>query len=307
MLLDGHPQLNVFPFEHWNRSSKNKVPERRIEMFDRLSVDDKLETAGAAHVERKLARLHPQTLVTDVMRAWRAETTDAATLPAMYERLARSYFPATGRSPDRVVVNHCGSLCRFTREQIDAVFGAGTHLLTIRDPRAAFSSMQGLLHRKFTIEQAQKSRVSPSMIARHVQKLKAVDSISGYLREFCQGYRHMVARYAACPDVIRMRFEDLVMAPEASMRRLAVQLGIDWNPGLLEPTEFGAAHAPNSSFARRGGTIHGEAAHDWTGRIAASDRDYIENTLTDEMAALGYQRLANGSPVLPVAPLLGND
>jgi hypothetical protein len=166
--------------------------------------------------------------------------------------------------------------------------------------------MQGLLHRKFTVEQEQKGRVSASMIARHVQKLEMVDSISGYLREFCLDYRHMVARYAACPDVIRMRFEDLLMAPEASMRGLASRLGIDWHPGLLEPTEFGAAHAPNSSFARRGGTIHGDAAHDWTGRIASSDRDYIEDILADEMTALGYQRLGKGSPVLPAAPLLGN-
>ena len=88
---------------------------------------------------------------------------------------------------------------------------------------------------------------------------------------------------------------------------MALRLGIDWHAGLLEPTEFGVAHAPNSSFARRGGTIHGDAAHDWTERIAPADREYIEEKLADEMAALGYQRLGKGSPVLPVAPLLGKD
>lgn len=59
MLLDGHPELNAFPFEHWNRTSKNTIPTRRMEIFDRLSIDAKLKTAGAAHVERKLKRLHP--------------------------------------------------------------------------------------------------------------------------------------------------------------------------------------------------------------------------------------------------------
>ena len=73
-LLDGHPQLNVFPFEHWNRKSKNEIPTRRIEAFDGLSVEEKLATAGAAHVERKLMRLHPPELLADVMQTWRVET-----------------------------------------------------------------------------------------------------------------------------------------------------------------------------------------------------------------------------------------
>jgi len=105
-------------------------------------------------------------------------------------------------------VNHCGSLCRFGRDQLDAVFGKGKHLLTIRDPRAVFSSMQGLLYRKFTIERVQQGRISASVLERHLEKLETINSVSGYLREFCKDYRHMVAEYAACPDVIRIRFED---------------------------------------------------------------------------------------------------
>jgi hypothetical protein len=308
MLLDDHPECNVFPFEHWNRPSKNKIPTRRMEAFGRLSVETKLETAGAPHVERKLGRLHPQALVADVMRVWQVETAGAETLAAMYERLARAYFPAVGRSRDGVVVNHCGSLCRFTRDQIDAVFGHGGHLLTIRDPRAVFSSMEGLLSRKFTTKHIAGGKVAASALERHQKKLETNESVSGYLREFCQDYRDMVARYAACRDVIRVRFEDLVTSPEPTMRRLAAQLAIRWNPTLLEPTQLGASHVPNSSFARPGSAIDERAACDWVDRIAPTTCRYIEDTLAEEMAALGYQRLnGNGRVVLDRAPLLTQD
>lgn len=306
-LLDGHPALNVFPFEHWNRTSKNKIPTRRMEAFARLSVEDKLMTAGAEHVERKLTRLHPPPVLSDVMQTWRVEAACATALADMYSSFAHAYFTVLGRPPDGMVVNHCGSLCRFTREQLDAVFGAGKHLLTIRDPRAVFCSMQGLLDRKFTAKRVDKGKVPRGALERHIEKQEVVDSASGYLREFCQDYRTMVAQYAACPAVIRIRFEDLVRFPEDTMRKLAAQLPIDWDPTLLVATELGTAHPPNSSFGREGAGIHAQAADDWVGRIDPSVRVYIEAALAEEMAALGYQPTGDtGRPVLLAAPLLEN-
>jgi hypothetical protein len=223
----------------------------------------------------------------------------------MYESLAGAYFAAAGGTPGRTVVNHCGSLCRFERGQLDNVYGTGTHVLTIRDPRAVFSSMQGLLRRKF--DRAADSDIPASVLQRHRNRAETVDSVSGYLREFCQDYRHMVAEYASCSDVIRLRFEDLVMSPESTMRGLAAQLGVEFTTALLSPTQFGVAHGPNSSFSREGGTIHQEAAEDWKGRIGPADARYIEDALTDEMAALGYQRLDQPGPsVLPNGPLLSD-
>jgi sulfotransferase family protein len=305
-LFDGHPAFNVFPFEHWNRPSKNKIPTRRIEVFSSLSDEAKLETAGAAHVERKLGRLHPPALVAEVMNAWLAEATGAESLPAMYQHLAHAYFPLVARTRDAVVVNHCGSLCRFTREQIAAVFGEGKHLLTIRDPRAVFSSMQGLLNRKFTPDQGENGDISTSAVQRHLEKLQAIDGVSGYLREFCEDYRGMVARYAACTDVVRIRFEDLVTSPESTMRRLGTQLAIGWDPTLLEPTQLGMAHRPNSSFRRRHAAIDGRAADDWVERLDPFACRYIEKALAPEMSALGYARADQRTRlVLDSAPLLG--
>ena len=111
MLLDGHSQVNAFPFEHWNRASKLTFPERRIAAFDRLSVEDKLRTAGDRVVEKKLRRLHSPALAATVIDGWRRDAADAATLPELYESLARRYFAALHLDPNRRVVNHCGSAC----------------------------------------------------------------------------------------------------------------------------------------------------------------------------------------------------
>jgi hypothetical protein len=267
-------------------------------------VEERLSTAGAAHVERKLTRLHSAALVENVMQAWRADAARVTSFAALYESLAHSYFTALGRPRNALVINHCGSLSCFSRDQLDAVYGAGKHLLTIRDPRAVFRSMQGLLLRKFTPKRVLKGKVPATVLERHTQKLEATNGVSGYLREFCENYREMVALYASCPEVIRIRFEDLVKTPEPMMRRLATQIGIRWDATLLTPTELGIEHEPNSSFERSGGTIHARAADDWVGELAPSVCRYIEGTLAQEMAALGYQRVGGAVLVLDEAPLL---
>jgi hypothetical protein len=88
------------------------------------------------------------------------------------------------------------------------------------------------------------------------------DGVLGHLREFCEDYRGMIARYAACTDVIRIRFEDLVTSPESTMRQIATQLAIEWNPTRLEPIQLGMAHRSNSSFRWRHAAIDDRATAD---------------------------------------------
>jgi hypothetical protein len=299
MLLDGHTRLNVFPFEHWNRPVKASYPAHRIEAFERMSVDEKLATAGARFVERKIRRLHPDALATAVMRAWMADAAKATTLPAMYDSLGHRYFEAIGRDFTDQVVNHCGGLCRLTPTQIDAVFGPGTHLITIRDPRAVFVSMQALRYKKFTFKRIRMGKVSESDTERHIARMEVVDGASGYLRGFCDDYRNMVAQHAGRKEIIRVRFEDLVTSPEATMRQVCGRLGFPWEPALLAPTQFGVPRSANSSYGRQGDGIHAQAAADWQRRIAPAVCTYIEEALADEMRVFGYAPVIRSSQ--PVA------
>jgi len=178
-----------------------------------------------------------------------------------------------------------------SRRQLDAVYGEGRHLLTIRDPRAVFASMQAMLWRKFTIRNVLKGKVSAPMVDRHIEKLESVNGVSAYLRAFCDDYKRMVADHAQRDDVVCVRFEDLVTSPEATMRDVASRLAIRWDAALLQPTQLGVRRAPNSSFSRQGAGIHALAAGDWVSRISPAARNYIEETLNAEMAAFRYESI----------------
>jgi glycosyltransferase involved in cell wall biosynthesis len=55
---------------------------------------------------------------------------------------------------------------------------------------------------------------------------------------------------------LRVRFEDLVIDTETTMRRVCAFIGIDYSPVLLEYTQGGAASQSNSSFAPSTGIDH---------------------------------------------------
>jgi hypothetical protein len=52
---------------------------------------------------------------------------------------------------------------------------------------------------------------------------------------------------------LRVRFEDLVIDTEASMRQVCAFIGIDFSPVVLEYTQSGEASQSNSSFAASSG------------------------------------------------------
>lgn len=300
MLFDGHTELNAFPFEHWHRGAKGKFPARRIAEFASLSSGDKLATAGAGLAEKKIRSRHGEALAAEVMGGWREDMARAATLPDLYASFARRYFAALGAVPWLSVVNHCGGLCRLTGGELDAVYGKGTHVITIRDPRAVFVSMEALRHRKFTIRRVRMGKVSASRVNRHIEKSEPCAGVSGYLREFCEDYRHMMQAHVARPEVVRVRFEDLVTAPEATTREICARLGLRWEPILLTPTQFGTPRAANSSYRRQSeGIVHQQAAGDWVARIPPAACQFIEENLAAQMNALGYRPLGSMPSAAP--------
>ena len=66
-------------------------------------------------------------------------------------------------------------------------------------------------------------------------------------------YRSVVRQHVGQYGVVVVRFEDLVENPEAAMRELARQLGTEWHPTLLVPTQLGRPGGANTSFTRNTG------------------------------------------------------
>lgn len=267
-LLDGHPQIRALPFEHWHTQRKCRIDQSAIQRFSTLDAREKLDTCGAAHAERKIRGLHDAETAAATMNAW-LRAAEAAVTPAnLFPALVDAYFAQVGiAGSGNVVVNHSGSLCLFPRVDIEMLFGPARHVLSVRDPRAVWVSGDALRTRRHTFDRAR-------------QMSEREDGASKYLRAFCEHYRVMLSEHASRPDVVALRFEDLVQSPEAVMRVLADRLDLVWDTRLLQPTQLGQPRRANSSFERSSG-IDASAAEDWVSRIAADDRDYIERKLGD--------------------------
>jgi hypothetical protein len=88
--------------------------------------------------------------------------------------------------------------------------------------------------------------------------LKKATPYSGKPQDAVDYYKaHYRQALELAPDsrLVVFRFKDLLTDGEATLRRLADELGIDWNPLLLQPTFNGAPWYQNSSFdhARKAG------------------------------------------------------
>jgi hypothetical protein len=282
LLLDGHPQIRALPFEHWQSRVKLKLRTEIFTRFSTLDAHEKVEACGGAHALRKIQRVSGADVATATMSSWLRAAETATSPPDIFAALADSYFAQIGNTgPGKATVNHSGSLCLHTRDQIDMLFGPARHVLTIRDPRAVWTSEHARRVQRYTADRAQRGFVTQAELATHLERsARDADGGSPYLRALCDEYRSMLDVHATRADVIVIRFEHLVQSPERHMRRLAARLGIAWDPRLIEPTQLGQPRRANSSFERTTG-IDASAAEGWISRIMSADRDFIERTLGD--------------------------
>ena len=281
-LLDGHPQIRALPFEHWQSHLKFKLRAATFKHFSTLDAGAKVDACGGAHARRKIRALHGAEIAAATMSDWLRAAETAVTPADIFTGLADAYFPQVGNTgPGKATVNHSGSLCLLTRDQIEMLFGPARHVLTIRDPRAVWTSEHARRSERYTADRAQRGTVTQTELTTHLAR-SARDDEGGspYLREFCEEYRYMLNVHATRPDIVALRFEDLVQSPEAHMRAIAGRLDLAWDSRLLEPTQLGKPRRANSSFERRNG-VDASAADDWVSRISAPDRAFIERMLGD--------------------------
>lgn len=93
--------------------------------------------------------------------------------------------------------------------------------------------------------------------ALHHEDRATVPKLEDILQVWCKSARSVVRNKGRYGDrVIVLRFEDLVGRVESTMRYLARELGIEFQPVLLEPSFNGAPMRANSSFSvERSGVI----------------------------------------------------
>lgn len=263
-LLDGHPECSVIPFEHWHSRKKAIFRLHPHLLFPWLSRERKLRVCGFSEsYRRKLELVHPDADA-DAFRARLLEVaSEVGSVSEFYRRSSALYFRFFHASALRPkLVNHCANLCLLSPWQLRRMFGDHRMLLSVRDPRAVFCSLE-----------------------RHRAGVFTERSIPA----FCRGWRESVERYyLGDPSTIAFRFEDLVADPEKVMRSVCARMEIEFDEIVLRPTFVGAPAEANSSFSRTPGVVDPSAIDSWRSRIAARAQGMIEDRLGPLMHRLGY-------------------
>ena len=138
-----------------------------------------------------------------------------------------------------------------------------------RDPRAVCAS-----------KNVRAERYPWTFMARQWRKLAALDYLIGVLPEL-EG------------RVLRIRYEDFVVAPEEVTRRICTFLGIPWDPAMADPSAYrdgaGAPWYQNTAYGDGGGGFDVRALERWRSVLAGRETQLIELMCGSEMALHGYE------------------
>ncbi|GEM_PF-5207244 len=296
-LLDGHPELLIYPFELID----NSVYQARIlpELFSIIQKGLSDQDANAifsclmehypgfseavnppAHLKSKylMRGLDPQDFLfyfstalsskagpwdnSDILKAW------------MF-----SYFKLSGVND---FSNYKSWVIKFPSIRIPLstylTFFSNSRIIYIRrDPRGFWASEK---HRAAAI-----NRFQPYSGLVHL-----ISDIYSY-KLSCR--QEKLAKASGIP-MVRLRYENLVTNTEHEMRKIAAFLKIGFNPSLMIPTFFGIPWESNSTFnhqeAHRG-FIHRQSIDHWKDAIGWHEKFLIESRLAKEMLSLRYIRM----------------
>jgi hypothetical protein len=275
-LFDGHPALAAYPVDlallyayFPDYLAKHPDPAARRARLDRILFAEtgahlrKYEAADAVDLEAVRARFFD------------GLEDDALGAPgALLARLFAAFQAVKGPEANRAaaLVAKETSIEIYAAEILDW-FPEARFIQVIRDPRDIFAALA-------------------AGVERHYAKLGEghEETLASLLHRARLGLRFgrlNAERYG--PERYRtVRFEDLVAAPEDTMRALAAFAGIDFDPCLMCPTILGRPTPGNNYDGTAMFEISAANAGRWRDRIPERDAQVIEFHLAEEMAAFGY-------------------
>jgi len=269
-LLDGHPQLAVYPFDltllyayfpEYLRA--HTAPAERRARLQRIVFDELAQ------------RLPAQALDVAAMkeRFFGGLPDDALGDPAaLIGRLMALFQAVAGRAGAKRGVFKETSIEIYAAEILDW-FPDARFIQLLRDPRDNFAALAAGVDKHYSRLGEDHNRTLASLLNR--------------ARIGFQMARQNYARYGEARYHL-LRYEDLAAAPEATMRGVAEFLGIDFDPCLLKPTVLGHPAGGNAFDGVASFEVSARNVGRWRERISTEDAQVIEFHLGDEMKAFGY-------------------
>jgi len=250
-LLDGHPELWVLPRE--SKTFHWVDSKHPLETF--LSSTRYPEVFPDDTPERKRfeAELGP--------RLKNAGDVPAAILAVAESVAAVNPPPASARLWMEKTPDHLLDVPDLLRR-----FGRDTRIVcTIRDPRAQIASRA---------RRRQPGEHFP--IPRFCRKWALADDL---MRRFA----------VECPGFLLVRYEDIVLQTESTVRRVTDHLGIEWTDELLSPTRDGGEWKGNSSYGHTVSGINSASLERYKEQLEAKQIEDIERLLGPRMLERGYE------------------
>ncbi len=264
-LLDGHPDLLVFPEELNVFRTTSRLPREAWldALFTRTGVAHlRHERAETPSGPRDYAHVDFARLREDTAAAWARSDGSAA---ALVECLVAAYGAQLGRAPGAAWVEKTprNELHLAVAEQ----WWPGVRAIQIvRDPRATFCSYRRKRERGDT--------------PLHLDR---------FLSDWDAGVAAFDAFAARAPGrAHRVRYEDLVGDPGAVTEELARFLGIAWDAALLAPTRGGSAWTGNSMYGERTAGVSSAPASRPLDDLHPDEAHVLAARLGPRMQALGY-------------------
>jgi len=279
-LLDGHPQLLVLPEETaYFPTALNKFGQRgRRAQFEYLTGEalSRILFGGPAEWEKADYSHFPA-------GEFRARFEEAAFAPANAGRdllvlMMEAYAATVGMPVERIVrwVEKTPANRRFI-PQILQRFPRAKILLTLRDPRA-------ILAAQIALEKTRRTR-----------EFSVYYCVSHWL----QAARLAVRTAAGELPALVTRYEDLVTAPEAAMRRVCEFLEIQFHRDVvLRPTKAGKPWGGNSAMARDFTGITAERTESWRGELTQDEIGWVEWHCRELMGRFGYKPILSRRKLL---------
>jgi len=94
--------------------------------------------------------------------------------------------------------------------------------------------------------------------------------------------------YLGPEKCLRIRYEDLIMNPEATLRELAPFLELDYEPGMLTGGGFGPPALTVSQHALVGKPADPQRINAWEKKLSSREVEVFEASSGDMLACLGY-------------------
>lgn len=103
-------------------------------------------------------------------------------------------------------------------------------------------------------------------------------------------------RLRSHPRFHMVRFEDLLEQPEPTIRKLCDQLGIDFQPRMLDVRQINSSHQSSADGARHG--FNPEAVHSWRNTLHRGEIAVTERLCRGGMKLNGYAPVASGPALM---------